>query len=659
MIINIGDDILRLSSLGLLNNLLADKTTKKNLMWATDAYRELGEDYERDQEMRGDLISGQKAGIIKTRAQKAAGKKSERTKQHAEVFTPLWIVQKMNDYADEVWFGRDNVFFNGATPTAEIEFSPDKPWQTYVDSRRLEITCGEAPYLTTRYDVETGELIPVENRMGILDRKLRVVTENTQTEADWFKWAIRALESTYGYEFQGDNVLIARLNVLATFEEYFAARWQKLLNSSQFQRAINIVIWNIWQMDGLTRTIPYCRGHEKISQLTFYDLLDLEERIQVMAQTQPRCIIYNWRAREPKEFTTIKAGEKRMKFDFIIGNPPYQDETLGENKNFAPPIYNLFMDEAYEIGDKVELITPARFLFNAGYTPKTWNQKMLNDPHFKVLYYESNAKAIFKNTSFEGGVAITLRDATSNFGPIIVFNMIDELVSINEKVSESNMESFSSIVYAAESYRFTKLMHDENPNVENLLSKGHKNDLKSSVFTSLDNIVFFKEKPDNGKYIKIAGLFKTQRVYRWIKADYIRTPDNFMFYKVLLPKSNGSPAISSGKITSIIGTPFIGQPYTGHTQTFISIGKLSNEQEANAVLKYIKTQFVRSLLGILKVTQDNPPEKWKHVPLQDFTANSDIDWSRSVAEIDRQLYAKYGLDDNEIAFIESHVKEMK
>lgn len=127
MIINIGDDILRLSSLGLLNSLLADKTTKKNLMWATDAYRELGEDYERDQEMRGDLISGAKGGHNKNpQRQKAAGKKSERTKQHAEVFTPLWIVQRMNDYADEVWFGRGNVFFNGATPTAEIEF-PGRP----------------------------------------------------------------------------------------------------------------------------------------------------------------------------------------------------------------------------------------------------------------------------------------------------------------------------------------------------------------------------------------------------------------------------------------------------------------------------------------------------------------------------------------------------
>lgn len=658
MIINIGDDILKLNSMGLINKLLADKTTKKNIMWATDAYRNLGERFERNQEIKSERITGSYSDVIKTRARKAMEQQAQRTKQHAEVFTPLWIVQKMNDYADEVWFGRGNVFFDGATPTAEIEFPPDKPWQTYVDSRRLEITCGEAPYLVTRYNVETGEAIEVENRAGILDRKLRVVNENAKTQEEWLKWTYRALESTYGYEFQGDNLLIARVNLLMTFEENLQFRWGRKPALTEYIKAANIIVWNMWQMDGLTDTIPYNKATDN-AQLNLFDYFDPEEHIKKIDSTQPHCYIYNWRAREPLEFKTLKGDNKKMKFDFIIGNPPYQDETLGENKNFAPPIYNLFMDEAYEIGDKVELITPARFLFNAGYTPKTWNQKMLNDPHFKVLYYESNAKAIFKNTSFEGGVAITLRDATSNFGPIIVFNMIDELVSINEKVSESNMESFSSIVYAAESYRFTKLMHDENPNVENLLSKGHKNDLKSSVFTSLDNIVFFKEKPDNGKYIKIAGLFKTQRVYRWIKADYIRTPDNFMFYKVLLPKSNGSPAISSGKITSIIGTPFIGQPYTGHTQTFISIGKLSNEQEANAVLKYIKTQFVRSLLGILKVTQDNPPEKWKHVPLQDFTANSDIDWSRSVAEIDRQLYAKYGLDDNEIAFIESHVKEMK
>lgn len=645
MIINIGDDILRLSSLGLLNSLLADKTTKKNLMWATDAYRELGEDYERDQEMRGVLISGQKAGIIKTRAQKAAGKKSERTKQHAEVFTPLWIVQKMNDYADEVWFGRGNVFFNGATPTAEIEFPPDKPWQTYVDSRRLEITCGEAPYLTTRYDVETGELIPVENRMGILDRKLRVVTENTQTEADWFKWAIRALESTYGYEFQGDNVLIARLNVLATFEEYFAARWQKLLNSSQFQRAINIVVWNIWQMDGLTRTIPYCRGHEKISQLTFYDLLNLEERIQVMAQTQPRCIIYNWRAREPKEFTTIKAGEKRMKFDFIIGNPPYQDETESDSTRM-PPIYNLFMEESYKISDKVELITPARFLFDAGYTPKSWNQKMLADEHFNVLYYEAKSGNIFSNTDIKGGIAISYRDVTRDFEAIGTFTIYPELNSILQKVLTTSANFLNSICYPALSYGLTPLMQQEHPDTVGRL--------RTSAFTKLEEI-FFDEKPNDGhEYIQMIGLLGTKRAIKFVRKDYIKTPDNFEHYKIILPASNGS-----GAIGEVLSTPLIGQPLIGHTQTFISIGNFEHEEEANAALKYVKSKFARTLLGVLKITQHNPPEKWKYVPLQDFTVNSDIDWSQSVEGIDRQLYAKYGLDDNEIAFIESHVKEMK
>ena len=650
MIINIGDDILRLSSLGLLNSLLADKTTKKNLMWATDAYRELGEDYERDQEMRGDLISGQKAGIIKTRAQKAAGKKSERTKQHAEVFTPLWIVQRMNDYADEVWFSRGNVFFNGATPTAEIEFPPDKPWQTYVDSRRLEITCGEAPYLTTRYDVETGELIPVENRMGILDRKLRVVTENTQTEADWFKWAIRALESTYGYEFQGDNVLIARLNVLATFEEYFAARWQKLLNSSQFQRAINIVVWNIWQMDGLTRTIPYCRGHEKISQLTFYDLLDLEERIQVMAQTQPRCIIYNWRAREPKEFTTIKAGEKRMKFDFIIGNPPYQEKSRGANANDTP-VYHWFYTAALDLSDKVELITPARFLFNAGGTPQDWNKKMLEDPHLKVLWYEPNSSSVFSNADIKGGVAVTYYDRSEDFGSIGVFTAYPELNSIRQKVSANFSGSLSDVITNRGIYRYSDKAYEEQPEE---MKKTADRRIAPSAFDRMP-LLFTEQKPDDGhEYVQILGNIGNERVYRWFRKDYISEVENLYKYKVLVPKANGS-----GAIGEVLSTPLIGSPLIGFTETYISIGETNKLQEAEATLKYVKTKFARTMLGILKVTQNNAKPTWRYVPLQDFTANSDIDWSKSVAEIDRQLYAKYGLDDNEIAFIESHVKEMK
>lgn len=155
--------------MGLLNKLLADKTTKKNIMWATDAYRGLGERFERNKEITCERITGRYSDVIKTRARKAMEQQSERTKQHAEVFTPLWIVQKMNDHADEVWFGYKNVFFKGEKPTKKIKFPDGKTWQTYVDSRRLEITCGEAPYLTTRYDVETGEAKAIKTRTDMAD----------------------------------------------------------------------------------------------------------------------------------------------------------------------------------------------------------------------------------------------------------------------------------------------------------------------------------------------------------------------------------------------------------------------------------------------------------------------------------------------------------
>ena len=191
MIINIGDDILKLRSLKLLNKVLIDKTTKKNILWATDAYKDCGPLYRRDREITQQLITGHNADVIKTRARKAMEQQSERTKQHAEVFTPLWIVQKMNDHADEVWFGYPNALFKDGNPTETVNFPEGTPWQEYVDFRRLEITCGEAPYLVTRYDVETGEAIPIKQRVGILDRKLRVVTENALSESEWLKWAYR------------------------------------------------------------------------------------------------------------------------------------------------------------------------------------------------------------------------------------------------------------------------------------------------------------------------------------------------------------------------------------------------------------------------------------------------------------------------------------
>ena len=406
MIINIQDDVLKLHALGLLDGMLLDKTTKQHIMWATGAYASLGGRYEYNGEITPDLITGEHASVIKTRARKAMEQQSARTRQHAEVFTPLWMCRMMNDYADKVWFGRKEVFFKDGTPTAAVEFPKGKKWERYVDSRRLEITCGEAPYLVSRYDVETGEAIPIRERAGLLDRKLRVVGENTQTEEEWLEWTMRAFWATYGYEFQGDNVLIARVNLLMTFEEYLQERWKRKPTRAEYERIANIITWYIWQMDGLTGTGPYGTPEEQFQQMDLFGML--EESGDEDKKKQPHCLVHNWTGGGSVEFLSLPVkGKKAMKFDFIIGNPPYQDETIGENKTFAPPIYHLFLDGTYKISDHVELIHPARFLFNAGSTPKEWNKKMLDDPHLKVLYYEPNSSKVFVNTDIKGGIAIT------------------------------------------------------------------------------------------------------------------------------------------------------------------------------------------------------------------------------------------------------------
>ena len=273
MVINIQDDILKLRAMGLLDDLLVDKTTKQNIIWATDTYSSYGTGYGCRDVITTELITGTNASIIKTRARKAMEQQSERTRQHAEVFSPLWICKKMNDHADAVWSGKN--------------------WMENVDSRRLEITCGEAPYLVSRYDVETGEAIPILERIGLLDRKLRAVSENAQSEEEWLKWAIRAFWATYGYDYQGDNVLISRVNLLMTFEEYLWERWKRRPTPAEYRKLITVVTWNIWQMDGLTGTIPYGIGEEEFQVIDWFGMLDgASEHSE--ENKQPRCLVHNW-----------------------------------------------------------------------------------------------------------------------------------------------------------------------------------------------------------------------------------------------------------------------------------------------------------------------------------------------------------------------------
>ena len=343
-------------------------------------------------------------------------------------------------------------------------------------------------------------------------------------------------------------------------------------------------------------------------------------------------------------------------FDYVIGNPPYNEdfENSGENGNFAKPVYNYFMDATYRIADKVELIHPARFLFNAGSTPKAWNDKMLNDEHFKILSYEANSKNVFSNTDIKGGVAISYWDSEKNYGAIGTFTAFEELNSILKKVTAISKDFLNDIISGRGVYKLSDIALEENPEIIEIQSTGHKKDVGAGAFKVLMNIVFFEEKPnDMFEYVKYLGLVSNKRVYRWGRKEYLDAPESFSKYKVFIPKANGS-----GALGEVLSTPLIGEPLIGATETFLSVGSFDTFYEANSCLKYIKSKFARAMLGVLKITQDNTKEKWKFVPLQNFTSNSDIDWSKSIHEIDLQLYRKYGLDDKEINFIESHVKEM-
>lgn len=343
-----------------------------------------------------------------------------------------------------------------------------------------------------------------------------------------------------------------------------------------------------------------------------------------------------------KEF---KEGRKLdMKFDVIIGNPPYQEETKDTSDK---PIYNYFMDQAYAICDKVCFITPARFLFNAGKTPKEWNKKMLNDEHLKVEYYEQDSSKIFETTDIKGGVAITYRDNNKVFGKIGVFTHFDELNSILRKVIEHNdFSSIDQICYGQNKFDLNSLYADY-PEYKNIIgSDGKEKRLTSSIFTQLKEV--FNSERTSSDEIKILGVINNKRLFRYISRKYIEDHLNLNKFKVLLPGSNGS-----GAIGEVLSTPLV-----GYTQTFISFGAFDNQKEAENCLKYIKTKFARAMLGTLKITQSNKKDTWLNVPLQDFTNNSDIDWTKSINDIDKQLYKKYSLSDKEINFIEEKVKEM-
>ena len=533
----------------------------------------------RDCTIDGKQITRADLPDIMPRAAKSDAEKFSRTRATAEVFTPSTVVKFMVDALDD---GR-------------------------LESRWLEVACGEAPFITNRYDAVTGEAVTFDKRVGILDRKLRAI------HGDKIPQALRAVQSVYGYELQGDSLLIARANVLLTFVE-FARPSAAMLNE-----AAQIVAQNFWQMDAYAH----------------YDMFNPSPAIKIRNH--------------------FAKGADPMKFDFVISNPPYHEEK--DDNGRQPPVYNHFMRECYKIADKTLLITPARFLFNAGQTPKAFNQKMLNDEHLKVLHYEPDSKKIFRNRNVDikGGVVITFHDNSRTFEPIEFFTPFAELNDIHRKVVVENPDfrPFSEIVYTPIAYKLSEKFFAERPELVGKLQKPNDPVLRTNIFQRVPEM-FFDAAPDDGNdYVQVLGLANKRRVYKWIRRDYINAPDLLDKYKIFSPEADGS-----GEFGEKLTDPLVVGKGIGATQTFITIGAFDTRAEVEACLKFIKCKFARAMRNILKVTQHNPPATWAKVPLQDFSSAIDIDWREDISDIDAQLYRKYGLSASEVEFIERHVKEL-
>ncbi len=318
------NDILRHDPL-LLETLLSDHSRPGHggkaarIIWATDNYAARGPAYARDGQMTAESITGRNGGLIRPRVKRTKEEQQARAKDKGEVFTPSWICNAQNNLIDREWFGTASPFneekHKGWTANpAPISFptADGKTWRDYIEDTRVEITCGEAPYLISRYDTITGDAIPVPDRIGLLDRKLRVAAENTQTPEDWYAAVKLAYQATYGYEWQGDNLLLARENALYTFFDYHADKFHDLPSKEQAREIAEIISWNLWQMDGLKGVIPdTCHDDVHVEESLFGDTEEVRLPCKGCATGDIRshngiyCKIMDWQAGKPVRYIDL------------------------------------------------------------------------------------------------------------------------------------------------------------------------------------------------------------------------------------------------------------------------------------------------------------------------------------------------------------------
>ena len=767
-----------------LRILLKDRTTGENIIWATDNYSHLGNTYHSAATMRlKDLVKLDKS-VIQPRVYKTLELQKQRTKVNAEVFTPSWICCLMNNHLDDVWFNRKDVFnkmdgqkWRASNRKIEFPTSGSKTWMGYVDSRRLEITCGEAPYLVSRYDTTTGKVLDLTHRIGILDRKLRVINENVNDEAEWMKWVLRAYQSTYGYEYQGDNLLIARINLLMTFCDYMQARWDRNPTEDELKAVAFVISWNIWQMNGLTYKTSYDADADRKrlqeiiddcdDMLHFYDKhlnppekddgtytpdeiqmiesmlenkkneLTMDELIEIVKQEDlrelatmyadyhgiriidgdvpdysaelaklrqemvvdrnevqllrdetyaekcmiidaPDCLIKNWRMRRTEYFRDIaqkSKGKGIMKFDFAIGNPPYQEsqeKSENQTQGNSSYIYQHFQRSADLIAGVTCLIYPFGGWFDAPERLGGLGNLILKDGHTvsisafegtndKRAWYRTDKlpEPIFgNNANLSAGVAIVIRDLKNQHEEFDFSNRIYSDSTVRVSVSETD-----SITPNPEFMIINRKLGDDKLYLHT----------KNGVFgiesdfaeKNPDKVSFNKEDWEHPIHLLTndkSGSSGRATMFWTDKENIKKGIELIALYKVITtsayPKqkfSSGKPTLENVKERARQIVELMPEESAFGRSRMLLFASL-NKQDCENFIKYTQTNFFAGLM----LQEPNRRTTFGFIiPYQDFTEKSDIDWSLSIEEIDKQLYKKYGLSQDEIDFIESKVKEME
>ena len=661
--------------------LLKDRSTGKNILWATDDYKNFGIGFAADDEITLPAITGAHGNLIKPRALKSKEEQGARTRNMAEVFTPLWICNKQNNLADNAWFGRENVFNteNGTdwqTTEGKIAFPGEDGtdgWRAYIASKRLEITCGEAPYLASRYDTMTGEIVPLEKRIGLLDRKLRVINERTRNLKDrerakkrWLELATLAVRSIYGFEWAGDNILLARENLLFSVADYYAAKFGDTLDMEMLEHFAEIISWNIWQMDGLKAVVPNsCHDYKKERQAVSPNLflakdfsartlkrsvspcdVDEDERQKCQGCLKDNIELHNgvyskitnWSTGKIIVFKDMLDGEgsegvmsKDFKFDVVIGNPPYQVSDGGNGKS-AKPVYHFFVNEIRELSpDLISMIIPSRW-FAGGKGLDDFRSSMLKDKRIETLVDYENFKDVFPGVDLAGGACFFLWKKKFN-GECTVVNATQ---TTNVKM-QRYLDEFDILVRSNKSLEILRKVMEWNKSGKNL----------SSVVSSRKPFGL----PTNYSPLN-SGVpcWFIQRIGRKF-ADCNDVDDSMGYldkWKLLAPKA---PIAGQTDFTKPVGFYYegntkIAKPGECCTESFIILGAFNTEKEVLSYRSYIFTKLVRFLLLQTVVSQDVTKKNFVFVPdLGEYNKHYTDDLLRRL----------WGITDNQWEYVDSKI----